>query len=77
MKTILNPAKSAWKTILERPTKTVDDIEKTVFQIFDDVQKNGDLAVDKYTSLFDGVQIKEKLVTATEIEEAIQAISIE
>ena len=77
MKTILNPAKSAWKTILERPTKTVDDIEKTVLQIFDDVQKNGDLAVDKYTSLFDGVQIKEKLVTATEIEEAIQAISIE
>jgi histidinol dehydrogenase len=77
MKTILNPAKSAWKTILERPTKTVDDIEKTVFQIFDDVQKNGDLAVDKYTSLFDGVQMKEKLVTATEIEEAIQAISIE
>jgi len=77
MKTILNPAKSAWKTILERPTKTVDDIEKTVLQIFDDVQKNGDLAVDKYTSLFDGVQIKEKLVTATEIEEAVQAISIE
>ena len=77
MKTILNPAKSAWKTILERPTKTVDDIEKTVLQIFDDVQKNGDIAVDKYTSLFDGVQIKEKLVTATEIEEAIQAISPE
>ena len=77
MKTILNPAKSAWKTILERPTKTVDDIEKTVLQIFDDVKKNGDIAVDKYTSLFDGVQIKEKLVTATEIEEAIQAISPE
>lgn len=77
MKTILNPAKTAWKTILERPTKTVDDIEKTVLQIFDDVQKNGDAAVDKYTSLFDGVQIKEKLVTTTEIDEAIQAISSE
>lgn len=77
MKTILNPAKTAWKTILERPTKTVDDIEKTVLQIFDDVQKNGDAAIDKYTSLFDGVQIKEKLVTTTEIDEAIQAISPE
>ncbi|MDP5093575.1 MAG: histidinol dehydrogenase [Polaribacter sp.] len=77
MKTILNPAKTAWKTILERPTKTVDDIEKTVLQIFDDVQKNGDSAVDKYTSLFDGVQLKEKLVTTTEIDEAIQAISPE
>ena len=77
MKTILNPAKTAWKKILERPTKTVDDIEKTVLQIFDDVQKNGDAAVDKYTSLFDGVQLKEKLVTTIEIDEAIQAISPE
>ena len=77
MKIILNPIKSAWKTILERPTKTVDDIEKTVLQIFDDVQKNGDVAVDKYTSLFDGVQFKEKVVTTSEIEEAIQAISPE
>lgn len=77
MKTILNPAKTAWKTILERPTKTVDDIEKTVLQIFDDVQKNGDAAVDKYTSLFDGVQLNQKLVTETEIKEAIQTISPE
>ena len=77
MKTILNPAKSAWKNILERPTKTVDDIEKTVLQIFDDVQKNGDTAVDKYTSLFDGVQLKDKLVTSAEIEAAIQSISPE
>ncbi|WP_445747421.1 histidinol dehydrogenase [Polaribacter sp.] len=77
MKTILNPAKSAWKNILERPTKTVDDIEKTVLQIFDDVQKNGDTAVDKYTSLFDGVQLRDKLVTTAEIEAAIQSISPE
>ena len=75
MKTILNPAKTAWKTILERPTKTVDDIEKTVLQIFDDVQKNGDAAVDKYTSLFDGVQLNQKLVTTAEIEKAIQTVS--
>ncbi len=77
MKTILNPAKTAWKTILERPTKTVDDIEKTVLQIFDDVQKNGDAAVDKYTSLFDGVQLNQKLVTTAEIEKAIQTVSPE
>ena len=75
MKTILNPAKTAWKTILERPTKTVDDIEKTVLQIFDDVQKNGDAAVDKYTSLFDGVQLNQKFVTTAEIEKAIQTVS--
>ena len=47
MKTILNPNQKDWKKILERPTKTFDDIEKTVLQIFDDVQKNGDFAVEK------------------------------
>lgn len=74
MKTLLNPAKTAWKKILERPTKTVDDIEKTVLQIFDDVQKNGDLAVDKYTQLFDGVSIGNKFVTPEEIATAISLI---
>lgn len=75
MKTIINPPKKDWKTILERPTKTVDDIEKTVNQIFDDVQKNGDKAVHKYTQLFDGVSLENKLVSSDEIKEAITLIS--
>tara|TARA_R110002153_G_scaffold20207_19_gene68864 strand:- start:873 stop:2156 length:1284 start_codon:yes stop_codon:yes gene_type:complete len=75
MKTIINPPKKDWKTILERPTKTVDDIEKTVNQIFDDVQKNGDKAVHKYTQLFDGVSLENKLVSSDEIKEAISLIS--
>lgn len=74
MKTILNPNQKDWKKILERPTKTVDDIEKTVLQIFDDVQKNGDFAVDKYTQLFDGVSISNKFVTSDEISHAISLI---
>ena len=55
MKIINNPPKKEWAQILQRPTKTVDDIENTVNQIFDDVQRNGDKAVEKYTQLFDGV----------------------
>ena len=39
MKTIINPLKKDWTQILMRPTKTVDDIEHTVNQIFNDVQK--------------------------------------
>ena len=74
MKTILNPNQKDWKKILERPTKTVDDIEKTVLQIFDDVQKNGDFAVEKYTQLFDGVSIDNKFVSSDEITEAISLI---
>ncbi|SDR92993.1 histidinol dehydrogenase [Polaribacter sp. KT25b] len=75
MKIINNPLKKDWIQILQRPTKTVDDIENTVNQIFDDVQKNGDKAVDKYTALFDGVSLENKLVSSDEIQEAIALIS--
>ncbi|PQJ78320.1 histidinol dehydrogenase [Polaribacter porphyrae] len=77
MKFINNPVKETWSTILERPTKTVDDIENTVNQIFTDVQKNEDAAVDKYTSLFDGVSLDNNLVSPAEIEEAKTLVSDE
>ncbi|PWG04382.1 histidinol dehydrogenase [Polaribacter aquimarinus] len=75
MKTILNPDKQDWSRILERPTKTVNDIEKTVTEIFDDVQKNGDRAIDKYTQLFDGISLENNLVTDDEINNAVKVIS--
>lgn len=77
MKTIINPLKKDWKKILERPTKTVDDIENTVNQIFDDVKRNGDIAINKYTQLFDGVSLESNLVSSDEIEEAILLVSEE
>jgi histidinol dehydrogenase len=75
MKFIKNPSKEIWSEILERPTKTVDDIENTVNQIFEDVKNNGDLAVNKYTSNFDGVTLKENVVSKSEIETAINLVS--
>ncbi len=77
MKTIINPSKKDWNQILERPTKTVDDIENTVNQIFDDVQRNGDAAVRKYTELFDGVSLETNIVSKEEIEQAIIEVSKE
>jgi histidinol dehydrogenase len=77
MKTIINPLKKDWKTILQRPTKTVDDIENTVNQIFDDVKRNGDVAINKYTQLFDGVSLESNLVTSDEIDEAVLLVSEE
>ncbi len=70
MKTIINPERSDWATILQRPTQTIDDIETTVNQIFDDVKRNGDKAIDKYTKLFDGVNLETNVVTLEAIEEA-------
>jgi len=77
MKKIINPAKENWEQILQRPTKTVDDIENTVNQIFDDVQRNGDSAVYKYTELFDGVSLDSNIVSIKEIKEGITQVSDE
>ena len=75
MKTITNPQRKDWNKILERPTKTVDDIEKTVNQIFDEVKLNGDVAIKTYTQKFDGVSIENTLVSEQEIQEAIALVS--
>ena len=77
MKTIEYPNKKDWSTILQRPTQTVDDIEATVNQIFEDVQRNGDSAIEKYTSMFDGVEISSYQVTQEEIKLASEAVSDE
>ena len=65
MKIINNPQKKDWSQILERPTKKVDDIETTVIQIFNDVQKNGEIEIkwldeDKIQELFEQKKIKIK-----------------
>ncbi|WP_413998386.1 histidinol dehydrogenase [Flavobacterium sp. W1B] len=77
MNKIYNPKPETWSTILERPTKTVDDIEATVKEIFKEIQKKGDSAVAKYTSLFDGVSLQNYEVSKTEINQAIESISDE
>lgn len=77
MNKIYSPKPETWSSILERPTKTVDDIEATVKGIFKEVQSKGDFAVAKYTSLFDGVSVPELEVSQTEIATAIATISKE
>ena len=77
MKTIINPSQETWSKILERPTKTVDDIEKIVNEIFEDVKNNGDTAINNYTKKFDGVSLENNLVSNAEIENAIETVSEE
>ena len=77
MKLFEYPKKEDWQSLLQRPTKTVNDIETTVNQIFDDVQKNGDTAVNKYTQLFDGVTLDTNLVSEEEIKAANNLVSDE
>ena len=63
MNKIYNPTPDTWASILERPTKTVNDIEATVKEIFAAVQQEGDAAVAKYTTQFDGVSFENIEVT--------------
>jgi histidinol dehydrogenase len=74
MNKIFNPKPENWSAILERPTKTIGDIEVTVKEIFMEVQSNGDKAIAKYTSLFDGVEFGNIEVAESEIEQAIISI---
>jgi histidinol dehydrogenase len=68
---------SNWQTLLERPTKSVEDIEGTVNQIFKDVALNGDKAIERYTSIFDGVTLNNIVVTPEEIVSANNIIPTE
>jgi len=74
MKKIFNPKPETWSAILKRPTQTIGDIEVTVKEIFMEVQINGDKAIAKYTSLFDGVKFDNAAVSKSEIDEAISTI---
>ena len=75
MKKIISPSKNTWSEILQRPTQTVEDIENTVNQIFQDVAQHGDFAVSKYTSIFDGVELEDVIVSEFEITQASKSIS--
>jgi histidinol dehydrogenase len=77
MNKIYNPKQEKWASLLERPTKTVGDIEATVKEIFAAVQSKGDDAVKQYTTQFDGIALENNLVSKAEIELAIAAVSDE
>ncbi|WP_298901834.1 histidinol dehydrogenase [uncultured Psychroserpens sp.] len=74
METIINPNREDWSKILERPTQTVDNIESTVVNIFNDVKRHGDTAILKYTALFDGATLNTAIVSKDEIMTASEYI---
>jgi histidinol dehydrogenase len=75
MKKIINPPKTTWISMLKRPTQTIEAVENTVTSIFDDVKRNGDDGIKRYTAIFDGVSLDDIAVSAKEISEAEKALS--
>lgn len=74
MNSIENPDKTSWPELLRRPTNSYEDIEETVKGIFKEVQMKGDVAISKYTSLFDGIDLKTFEVSEKEIIEATNLV---
>src|SRR5690554_3293359 len=74
MQIIKNPNRASWSELVKRPTQSVDSIEATVVQIFEDVKRNGNLAIQKYTALFDGVDAEVSEVSEAEISAASQQV---
>lgn len=62
---------------MARPTQSFDDLEPTVKEVFEAVQKDGDEAVRKFTQEFDGVSLTDFQVSEQEISEAIGTVSEE
>jgi histidinol dehydrogenase len=77
MKKIYNPERTTWQDVLKRPTQTIEDIETTVYEIFNEVKTKGDVAIKKYTNLFDGVNLDNLVVSSEEIKEAEKSITDE
>lgn len=69
--------KDNWKSLLQRPTKSVEDIEQTVNQIFKEVKEGGDAIINKYTNAFDKVELQTLEVSSKEIENAEKLVSKE
>jgi len=74
MEKIFNPNKATWSEILKRPTKNFAEVENTVSEIFDEIKNEGDIAINKYTKIFDKADIENILVSKTEIKEASELV---
>ena len=75
MRIIENPNRKDWQTILKRPIQTIDDIENIVSEIFETVKIKGDVAISKFTRLFDKVEFYTLLVSEKEIDEVSEQVS--
>lgn len=77
MKRYLNPEKSTWPVLLERPLFNAANLSEKVGAILDEIKTDGLAAVQKYTEQFDGVVLREFAVSQTEIEEAATHLDAE
>ena len=71
----INPPKSQWQQLLQRPVFDSASLQEKVAAILADVKANGDDAVKKYALQFDGAVVEELRVSQQEIVAAADSVS--
>ncbi|MEP7377837.1 MAG: histidinol dehydrogenase [Chitinophagaceae bacterium] len=77
MQVIEYPNREEWSPLIQRPALEQLSLEKKVRKLLGKVKKGGDKAVKKFTKEFDGIKIKNLLVSEKEILQATAEISEE
>lgn len=75
MNSYINPPKSQWSDLTSRPTIQQEQLCENVLSIMQDVQRNGDDAIIKYTHILDGYQLSKIAVSQEEFTQANAQIS--
>ena len=74
MKLIKYPAREEWEEIIKRPVMDTRELGLAVIEILEDVRRNGDSALRKYSSRFDGVELEDLAVREDEYLDAENAV---
>jgi len=77
MQVIKYPEIATWNEIIKRPVQSLEAIEQKVIPVLQEVKLHGDVALKKFTQLFDGVEPDTFTVTEEEIQDAECLVSDE
>lgn len=77
MKTYINPVKSSWPEILKRPLIDVSELYGKVQSILNEIKKDGDKALKRFTFQFDEINLDSISVSNKEIDEAEKLVDKE
>jgi histidinol dehydrogenase len=75
MKKIINPEQKDWGTLIQRPAADQVDLSDIVNQVFEDVKKEGDKALKKYSLQFDKADVESFAVDSKAIADASVKVS--
>ncbi|MGG8497762.1 histidinol dehydrogenase [Tenacibaculum sp. TC6] len=77
MKIIKYPQVQEWEQLCKRVVFNENSLQEKVQAVLKEVKEDGDIAVYKYTQLFDGVQLNSLEVTEKELQEASDLVAEE